>query len=436
MTAIPPFRLAAYAAPAIPLAALYFPVFVFLAPFYATERGIDVAALGAALIAVRLMDAVTDPAMGWLSDRLETRWGRRRPWLALATPLVILSVWMAMRPPEDAGLGYATFWFAALAISWTVALTPYYAWGAEMTADYAERGKVTAWRECAALLGTVGAAVLYNAGGGGGAGLGAIAIFVALALPLAALAALRLAPEGPPQLRRRLKFGEGLAAMRANGPFLRLLTAYFVNGSANAFPAALFLFFASDYLGADDQAAGLFLVIYFLCAIAGAPFWLWLARRTSKHRAWCAAMIYASAIFALVPLLGEGDLAAFGAICVLTGLAFGADLALPPAIQADVVDVDSAATGADRAGLFFAIWSVATKSSVALFGGLAFVVLGLAGFAAGEANTPEALTTLALLYAAAPAALKLAAVALMWRFPLDAAAHRALRETIDARASS
>ena len=73
--------LAAYAAPALPLGMLYFPVYVYLPPFYAS-RGVDLAALGAILLGARLLDAVTDPAMGVLSDRMTTRWGRRRPWLA------------------------------------------------------------------------------------------------------------------------------------------------------------------------------------------------------------------------------------------------------------------------------------------------------------------------------------------------------------------
>ena len=92
--------LLAYAAPKAPLAALYFPVFVYLAPFYAEERGISLETLGIIFIAARLLDAVTDPVMGALSDRWRTRFGRRRLWLAVSAPLVCASVWMAMVPPR------------------------------------------------------------------------------------------------------------------------------------------------------------------------------------------------------------------------------------------------------------------------------------------------------------------------------------------------
>jgi Na+/melibiose symporter-like transporter len=424
--------LLAYALPAAPLAALYFPVYVYVAPFYADERGVALSALGGLLIAVRLLDAFSDPAMGWLSDHLHTRFGRRKPWLALATPLVAVSVWMVMVPPPDAGFAHAALWLSALTLAWTVALTPYYAWGAEITTDYDGRSRVTAWREGAALTGTVAAVLLYQGAGGGGDGLRAVALFVAVALPLGAAAALAGAPEPRDWSRTSLGLGAALRALAEEGPFRRLLAAYFVNGSANAFPAALFLFFIQDVLRAPE--AGWLLLVYFLCAIAGMPVWSALSRRIGKHRAWGVAMLWACAVFVFVPLLGPGDVAAFAAICVLTGLALGADLALPPAIQADVVDHDTAATGEQRTGLFFSLWSVATKAALAVAGGAALIALDVVGFEPGGENAPGALTALALLYAAAPVALKLLAVAMMWRFPIDRETQTRLRADIEAAA--
>ena len=117
----------------------------------------------------------------------------------------------------------------------------------------------------------------------------------------------------------------------------------------------------------------------------------------------------------------------FAVISVLTGLALGADLSLPPAIQADVVELDTLRTGAARAGLFFAIWQVATKAALALSSGLALIALDRAGFEAGPGNGAFALTALAVLYAGSPILLKLGAVALMWGFPLDRSALAAAR---------
>lgn len=432
--------LAAYAAPNLAFAALYFPVFVFLAPFYAQDRGVPLEIVSAILIGARLLDAVTDPAMGALSDRWETRFGRRKIWLAVSIPLVCLSVWMAMAPDESVqgaeAWPYVALWMTALTLSWTVALTPYFAWGGEIATTYADRARTTAWRESAFLIGTAGAAVAYQLGGGGGEGLALIALLVVAATPVLAGIALLGAPEPKNRSRRRVGWAEGAAALRANAPFRRLLLAYLANGAANALPAALFLFFASHVLGADDATAGGLLLLYFLCAVAAAPFWAFAARRLSKHRAWGWAMVYACLVFAAVPFLGEGDIAAFAVICVLTGVAFGADIVLPPAIQADVVDVDTAMSGEQRTGLYFAIWSVATKAATGVAGGAALWALASAGFEAGALNGPDVLLALSLLYAGAPVILKLIAVALIWRFPLDAAAQEALRQRIEAEAGA
>ena len=243
-------------------------------------------------------------------------------------------------------------------------------------------------------------------------------------------------PEPEDRSAQRVSFFEGWAAIRANGPFKRLLAAYVVNGAANALPAVLFLFFATRVLGTDDETAGLFIAVYFLSAVLATPFWAWAARRWSKHRVWGWAMIYACLIFAAVLTLRTGDVVAFGIVSVLTGFAFGADVTLPPAMQADVVDVDTAASGEQRTGLYFAFWSVATKAASAVAGGAGLYVLGAAGFQETGQSAPDALWTLTLLYAAAPIVLKLIAVALIWRFPLDAAAQAALRTKIEARAKT
>lgn len=419
-----------YAAPALPLAALYFPVFVYIAPFYAEFRDVSLGALGALFIVVRLFDAISDPAMGWLSDRTTSRFGRRRPYLALSVPLICISVWMLMVPQDGADVWHVALWLTLLTLSWTVALTPYFAWGAELSGDYSQRATITTWREGASLIGTVLAVILYNIAEAAADGLRNVALMVIILLPVTAAAALFLTPEPRNFSARRLDLGHSLRTILQDRLFRRLLLAYFVNGLANALPAGLFLFFIGDLLGAPD--AGWLLLVYFLCAIGGMPIWSWAARRFSKHRAWGGAMIYASALFAPAVLLGEGDVLWFTVISIATGVALGADLSLPPAIQADVVDNDTATNGEQRTGVFFALWSVATKAALAIAGGAALIILDLSGFETGARNDQTALFTLAALYALAPAVLKLIAVAIMWNFPLGEAQQKALRSRIEA----
>ncbi|MEM1383267.1 MAG: MFS transporter [Pseudomonadota bacterium] len=422
--ALTPLSLFGYALPALFLAALYLPLFSYVTPFYVAERGVDLAAIGLLWIAIRLFDAVSDPLMGWISDRTQSRFGRRRLWLALSLPLLCVATWQAFMPPQGAGLAHAGIWLFLLTLGWTMAQTPYAAWGAEMASTYAERTRVTAWREALVITGTLAATIVYFAAGEGGDGLSALALTVCIGLPLAVVVAFALAPDRATEPPAKLTVSAGWQALRENKPFQRLILAWFANGAANGIPVTLFLFFVADRLGAPEAAGGA-LIAYFLAAILAVPGWTWLAGRLSKHRAWGIAMLWACAIFAGALALEEGDIAAFYAIAILTGFAFGADLALPPAIQADVIALDTQRTGARRAGLFFAMWQVVTKAALAFSSGLALIALERAGFQAGGENTPTALMTLSILYAGVPIILKLIAVALMWRFSLD-------RETVDA----
>jgi Na+/melibiose symporter-like transporter len=251
-------------------------------------------------------------------------------------------------------------------------------------------------------------------------------------LPLAGLALFAVVPEPRAIVPASWPgWREGVAALRANAPFRRLIASYLVNGVANALPATLFFFYAGDVLGAQGRE-GAFLLLYFLCGLASVPFWLAYAKRTSKHRAWCHAMLIACVGFMPAPMLGAGDAPWFAAICVVTGLCFGADLALPASMQADAVDAETAQTGEARTGLYFALWSVATKLALALAPALAFPLLEAAGYARAS-GTGDGFFVLAALYAWVPVAFKLMAVAAIWNFPLDASAQGALRARIEAR---
>ncbi|WP_181707096.1 MFS transporter [Chthonobacter rhizosphaerae] len=436
---LPFWRLLAYAAPALPLAVLTLPFAIVVPNHYAATLGLSLASVGQVLLLVRLFDAISDPVVGVLADRIRPVFGRRRTWFAASVPITVAATWLVFVPPPDAGVLWLLVFGTLLTLGMTLSLIPYWAWGAELATGYADRNRISAVREAVVVVGTLAATstpALVQATGWGGPGdaLLALAVLVAVALPITALAALRLVPEPVDYSRDRLDLKASWAHLRANRPFLILLSAFVLNGFANGLPATLFLFFVGQVLAVPDQA-GLVLFVYFLSGVAGVPLWLALSRRFGKHRTWCVAMIGASAVFATVPLLGPGDLTPFLVVCVLTGLALGADLVLPPSIQADVIDLDTAKSGEQRTGTYVAAWGLATKVALALAVGVSFPLLDWAGFDATGATTSEGgLLMLTVLYAAVPVAMKLAAIRLMWSFPLDAAEQARLRAAIEAAA--
>lgn len=197
-----------------------------------------------------------------------------------------------------------------------------------------------------------------------------------------------------------------------NRRFRPLLAIFVLNGIAAAIPATLVLFFIEDVVRRPDLTA-VFLIAYFAAGAAGLPLWVWIARRIGKGRAWLASMGVAIAAFVWAFFLPPGGAVAYGVICLLSGLALGADLALPPSMLADVIDADEASGHGRNEGAYFGLWSLATKMNLALSAGIALPLLQAFGYAPRSDNAAGSLLVLAGVYALLPCALKaMAAVAL------------------------
>ncbi len=432
--------LALYALPAFVLALPTIPAYVYLPKFYAETLGLGLTATGAALLVARLVDVVTDPAVGIASDRLRLRIGRRKPWIAVGAVLAGAALVALFQPPDAVSIGYLIGWAMLLYLGWTLIAVPYTAWGAELSGDYHGRTRITGAREAAQIFGVLAGsalpALMIERGDSESAALAAVA-WLAIIVGLPTIAALLLRV---PEVAARAATSAQAPGWRRyrqilrNRPFLRLLGAWFINGLANGVPSVLFLLYMTYVLEAGAAVQGVLIFTYFLAGVAAVPLWLGLSRRFGKHRTWSLAMIGACAAFIWVPLLDSGDIAGFFVICLFTGMALGADLALPPAIQADVIDLDELHSGEQRAGLFFALWGMGTKLALAAAVGIAFPAVEALGFRIGEVNEPSALFALAVIYAGLPTVLKLVAIVLMWRHPLTERRHGIIRKRLEQRA--
>ncbi len=431
-------KILAYSLPSLPLAGLYFGIYVLLGEFYSSEFGLSLFAIGWSFILVRLFDAFSDPIMGYVSDSFSTRFGKRKPWVLLGGGLFIYASWMLFIPKQTTSIeiSYFILWLLISAIGWTIMYSPYYALGAELSDDYSERSRITFCRELFTLLGVVIACLLFSIGLDTSTyllvfdldpfrGLKQICLFSSVFFFLTMMFFMTSgSPEEDYPNKESLQFKlEGIVeTLRNQDLFLRLLASQFLNGLANGFPPALFIFFVSYFLEVPTLAGPL-LLLYFAGAIFGVPFWLFLSRKYDKHRVWCMAMVYACIVFSFVILLGKGDVLGFSLICILSGLALSADLALPTSIQADLLDLEVLRTGRRPSGQFFAIWGLISKSAVAISTGLALILLDLVGFQPNMNNGIVALTFLSMMYAGIPIALKSLSIYLMWNFGLDRNKH-------------
>jgi GPH family glycoside/pentoside/hexuronide:cation symporter len=418
-------QLLIFALPGIPLAALTLPLYIVVPTVYSEQYGLSLSVIGFVLLIVRLFDGLTDPVIGWLADRYTGPFGRRRSWFIGSLPFTVVGAWMVFVPPENVTALYLLFWSLFLSLGFTATYLTFSAWGAELSTHYHGRSRISAFREGMIVLGTLLATSApfiaetfdWNAQD---EGMGLLALIIAVLLPLFGFLSFYRTPEPKDRSKnQRLVLKEGLRLLKKNKPFLRLILAFIVNGLANGLPVSLFLYFVSDKLGAEEMRGAL-LLIYFFCGIVGMPLWIALSRKYSKHRVWCFAMMIACCAFIWAPFLNQGDVALFMIITVITGFCVGADLFLPSSMQADVVDVDTAESGSQRTGLYFALWALATKLALAVAAGIAFPLLDLAGFEASQDQQSDtALWALGILYAFVPVLLKLIATAIMWSYPLD-----------------
>ena len=397
-----------YGAFGLPLAMVALPIYVYLPQFYAERAGLSLAMIGAVLLAARVAAAFIDPLLGWWIARGQGAYAR---YIALSVPL-LLGGFVALFHPPALAQGASLAWFLGtlmlVYVGFGIASIAHQSWGAALTQASAERARVTGVREACALAGVMLAAAVT-----GVAGYGALSAAFAIALALgAALLLLRAARPLAAPPGARVAGWRDMASPFNDARFRSLFAVLIVNGVASSIPATLFLFFAADHLRLAS-ISGMFLILYFGAAALSIPLWVALAQRFGEARAWVGGMLLASAVFVWAFGLAPGAAVGFGAICVLSGLAVGADLALPPALLAGVIA--GAGHSGSREAAYFGVWNWGVQMTLALAAGIALPLLEWRGYVPGSSAGTGALVA---AYALLPCALKLLAAAMLWRAPL------------------
>ena len=403
----------------LPLAFVALPLYVHLPPHLALTLGWSLAMAGGVLLAVRVLDALIDPALGRWTDRLLARSPHRLLTVSgMAALAVVLALFALFGPDAGSPLAHGAAVTAALVLAGTansLLSIAHQTWGAALPRTDEARSRLFAWREGAGLVGVLVASALPAL-----VGWGTTLWVLAAAMVIGWLAWTRAEQPASQQADHAAGRATGLgttpAAARAFSPwgcepFRKLMAVFVLNGIAGAVPATLVVLFMTDRLGASAHWQAALLTTYFASAALGLPLWLRGVQRWGLPRTWGVGMVLAVLAFSAAALLGEGDLWAFAAICALSGLTLGADLALPSALLARVLD-DHPPAHAHR-GLYVGWWALAAKLNLALAAGLALPLLGLWGYQPGQPD-PQGLAALSLAYSGLPGVLKLAAAWLLY----------------------
>lgn len=431
-------RLFAYALPAAPIAAMGLPLAVHLPPFYAGSLGLSLSVVGGIFLLARFWDVFTDPVLGMLSDRVASRWGRRRHWIVLSVPIMLVAVVMVFMPQGQVDGSYLLLWLFVLYIGWTLLTISHMSWGAELTPDYHERSRVHGAREIALILGMVtvlALPVLIEWTGPEDLPAARVAImgwFVLILLPLAVFWAVTRVPERPTPRPESIPMRQAVGALVESRPLRMVLGADLLGGVGNGLVASMFLFLAEDALGLG-QVSSLLLLCYFVSGVSFIPLMLYFARRFGKHITAAASSMFNAMTLPLILLVPEGNVLFALVVWVLLGVNMAAGPFLFRSIMADVADHDAVITHRQRTGLFYAMLTSTGKIGAALAIGGGYVVLDLIGFSPQGENTQATLDALRAVYVWPTVVISVLVAVFFWYFPLDEAMQRRNRGILEER---
>lgn len=358
--------------------------------FYLTDTlAVPASIAGLAIVVPKVWDIITDPIVGAWSDRSDTPWGRRRPFLlagALTLPLCFIGLFAA--PPGDPM--FAFVWvivaFCLAATAFTLFQVPYAAMPAEMTTDYHERTTLIAYRMAFLTVGILAggalAPALVKSGGGGPAGYLQMAVVLSVITMLAMLIAFfgtRHAPSTA-AVAHTLGLRAQIGVALANRDYRRLLIAYGLQCVALGAVLAAVPYFVRYTLGADEGVVTLLFVCLVAPAIVTMPLWTAISRRRGKRFAYVLATLIFAVMAASLIFAGPGPLVLVGVQVGLLGVGFAGLQVFPFALLPDLIDADAQRTGLRREGVFTALWFVGEKAGFATGAWLVSAMLAATGF--------------------------------------------------------
>jgi GPH family glycoside/pentoside/hexuronide:cation symporter len=423
---------------------------IFYAIYLTDVVGIEPRLASFGALAGIVWDAINDPLIGVLSDRMKSRLGRRRPfllWFAIPFGLSFVILWSA--PNWDSQLALLIYITLSIMISDTLTTlvgVPYLSLTPELTQDYDERTSLSSFRSVFQLLAAM--AVVIAAPmivdkvieGGGSQQQGfmlAGAVFGALgALPFLLIGWLvkeRYASEQQEQL----PFRQSFKVAWENIPFRYAAGIYMFNWSAVDMIAITFPFFLLywvaqgdllakiNILGVDLALESAFFGILLLVCILFVPFWLWLAKKRNKIQAYIIGMIIWVAIEFMIYTIQPGEINYLLTIAALAGIGVSAAYILPDSILPDVIEWDELRTGRRQEGVYYGIRTLIRKITGALIIFITLQVLGWSGYQAPpdgaiQFTQPDsALFMIRMMVSFLGAGILLGTILLAWSYPLS-----------------
>lgn len=443
----------AYGAPAAGAGYMYLLLSLYVMKFATDVLLIAPVVMGIIYSLSRIWDAVSDPLVGYLSDRTKLPMGRRRTWILASCLPIAGGFYMVFAPPLSLDQAGLELWMGVAVILFYSAMTlffvPHLSLGAELTSDYHERSRMFGTRHAAYILGSILSLISlhfliaeeFKPDGdvrGLAADLGLVAVVIMVVLVVFSVVRLRERPEF--QGRMNSSPVQAFRDVWQNPHARLLLVVTFIEHVGSSAIAALTLY-VTHYVVGMPLWAPVVIFAYMLPSSASVPLWLPLSKRFGKIRVWMGGMILTGVSFGamfLLPFIEDVNarLAWMIAMAFFAGLANGCGGTIGPSVQGDVIDYDEYKTGERKEGAYFAAWNFVYKGALGLMLLLTGFALEFSGFVPNVEQTMTVKMTMISLYGLFPLVCYSIGAFLFRRFKLDEATYAEIRAELDSRATA
>ena len=413
---------------------LFFTLMGFWTLKYLTDIvGITAAWAGVAIMIGKAWDAVTDPMLGYISDRTPTRWGRRRPYLLFGAVPMMLAFWLFFTVPPLSGtllILWAALALVLLNSASTVINVPYASLTPELTSDYHERSSLNGYRFGCAVVGTMlGAAAVLPivdlfAGLREGSlifGWSMMGLFLGTVIAIVTLITFFSVREKP-YTRDDLPAKSFFATYKgvfSNRPFVRLLLTYALHLVGLTFLQSILAYYI-EYVHLRPDLTPLAMLILLLTAMVCIPISVLTSKKIGKKRTYQICFAVLAATCMAIFFLGQHFGVNFSlAMMVPGGIGVGFGYVAPFAMVPDAIEFDAIQTGERKEGAYYGMWTFIAKLGMSLSVFISGIILSMGGYIANVAQSESAVFAIRLVIGPIPAAILLGALFIVETYPID-----------------
>ncbi len=414
---------------------------VYLMKFATDVLLIAPAVMGFLIAASRFWDGVSDPLIGYLSDRTSSRLGRRRVWMFWAAVPMGLGLVAMWSPPTMLDATWLVIWMGAALLLYETASTaffvPHGALGVELTPNYHERTRLYGYSHMIGIFGTVlglSSLQLMIMSDDKRTFAVALSLLAAIVVTVLVLWTTRILPERLDYQGRgsRSPF-KSFADVFINKHARLLLLVYGIETFGGATLGILTPYAVEYVIFLTDQLVAI-LIVNQLPQFLLAPLWIWLSKYFGKRNLWISATLLSAVSFGSLYFTPAGP-SLYVYVCVFfAGIGQGAGAVLAPAIQADIIDYDEYLTNERKEGSYLAVWNLIRKCAASVTVFIVGIMLQFSGFEPNVAQTEGTQGMIRSMLALMPAAFYVIGALLLLRFSFNEEEHSEVRLELDARA--